>query len=140
MFAIVKSGGKQYKIAKNDKIQVDNLDLEEGKKITLDKVLFIQNEKGEAVFGSPEVKGAEVEAEVLRNFKDKKIVIFKKRRRQNSRRKNGFRASKTELKILNIKESGKSISKATSDKKTESTKKESAAKKTTTKKAATTKK
>ena len=101
MFAIVKTGGKQYRVAANDKINVEKLDIEEGKKVTLNDVLFVQKD-GKAVFGEPLIKGATVEAEVLRNFKDKKVIIFKKRRRQNSRRKTGHRQHKTELKILSI--------------------------------------
>lgn len=103
MFAIVKTGGKQYKVAQNDTIKVEKLNFNEGDKITLNEVLFIHNEKGEAIFGSPLIAGAKVEAEVVRNYKDKKIIVFKKRRRQNSRRKNGHRQCKTEVKILNIK-------------------------------------
>ena len=103
MFAIVKTGGKQYKVAQNDKINVEKLDAKEGEKVTLDNVLLISDDKGDATFGDPAVKGALVEAEVIKNYREKKIIIFKKRRRQNSRRKNGHRQSKTELKILNIK-------------------------------------
>lgn len=102
MFAIVKTGGKQYRVAKNEKIIVENLNSNLGDVIKLD-VLFAQNEKGDAVFGSPHIKGATVEAEVTKNFKDDKIIVFKKRRRQNSRRKNGHRQLKTQLKILDIK-------------------------------------
>lgn len=101
MFAIVKTGGKQYRIAANDKIKVEKLDAEEGKKVTLSDVLFVQKD-GKAIFGEPLVKGASVEAEVLKNYKDQKVIIFKKRRRQNSRRKNGHRQPRTELKILSI--------------------------------------
>ncbi len=102
MFAIVKTGGKQYKVAQNDRIKIEKLDFNEGDKITLNEVLFIHNDQGEAIFGSPVIAGAKVEAEIIKNFRDKKIIIFKKRRRQNSRRKNGHRQSKTEVKILNI--------------------------------------
>ena len=101
MFAIVKTGGKQYRVAANDKIKVEKLDLEEGKKVTLSDVLFVQKE-GKAIFGEPFVGGANVEAEVVKNFRDKKVIIFKKRRRQNSRRKTGHRQHRTELKILSI--------------------------------------
>lgn len=104
MFAVVKTGGKQYRVAKNDKIKVEKLNAEEGKKVILDEILFIENEKGEITFGSPTVKGAKIEAEVLRNFRNKKIIVFKKRRRKNSRRKNGHRQYQTELKILEIKQ------------------------------------
>ena len=104
MFAIVKTGGKQYRVAQNDKIKVELLEnAKEGDKVVLDNVLFITNEKGEVTFGDPVIQGASVEAEVLRIYRDKKVLIFKKRRRQNSRRKNGHRQHKIELKILNIK-------------------------------------
>lgn len=103
MFAIIKTGGKQYKVAQNYTIKVEKLEAKEGDKITLDNVLFISNEAGEAVFGAPLIQGASVEAEVVAQSRDAKVIIFKKRRRQNSRRKNGHRQHKTELKILNIK-------------------------------------
>jgi large subunit ribosomal protein L21 len=102
MFAIIQSGGKQYRVAKDEKIIVENLNCSVGDKIKLE-VLFASNDNGEAVFGNPNVKGAVVEAEVVKNFKDDKIIVFKKRRRQNSRRKNGHRQLKTQLKIINIK-------------------------------------
>lgn len=102
MFAIVQTGGKQYRVAKNDKIIVENLNLNLGDKIKLD-VLFAEGQDGKAVFGSPTVGNASVEAEVSKNFKDDKIIVFKKRRRQNSRRKNGHRQLKTLLKIVDIK-------------------------------------
>jgi large subunit ribosomal protein L21 len=102
MFAIIQTGGKQYRVAKNDKIIVENLNSNIGDILKLD-VLFAQKDSGEAVFGSPNIEGATVEAEVSKNFKDDKIIIFKKRRRQNSRRKNGHRQLKTLLKITDIK-------------------------------------
>ncbi|MCE3255128.1 MAG: rplU [Rickettsiaceae bacterium] len=102
MFAIIQTGGKQYRVAKNDTLIVENLNSNPGDVVKLD-VLFGQKENGEAVFGSPNVKGASVEATVSKNFKDDKIIIFKKRRRQNSRRKNGHRQLKTLLKITDIK-------------------------------------
>ncbi len=102
MFAIIQTGGKQYRVSKDDKIKVEKLCCSEGEKVILENVLFIQNDTGETVFGTPTISSAKVEAEVVRNFRDKKIIVFKKRRRQNSRRKNGHRQSRTELKILNI--------------------------------------
>jgi len=102
MFAIIKSGGKQYRVAKNEKIVVENLNSNIGDILKLE-VLFAQNDNGEAIFGNPKIEGAVVDAEVVKNFKDDKIIVFKKRRRQNSRRKNGHRQLKTQLKILDIK-------------------------------------
>lgn len=102
MFAIIETGGKQYRVATDEKIIVEKLAGEVGSKITLDKVLLINNGT-EVSFGSPVIAGAKVEAEILKNFKDDKIIIFKKRRRQNSRRKSGHRQSQTLLKITAIK-------------------------------------
>ncbi len=103
MFAIIQTGGKQYRVAPNDRITVEKIEGEAGSKVTLNDVLFFQNEKAEAVFGSPLIKGAQVEAEIVKTYKGKKIIIFKKRRRQNSRRKQGHRQFRTEIKILSIK-------------------------------------
>jgi large subunit ribosomal protein L21 len=103
MFAIVETGGKQYRVALNQKITVEKISGEAGTKVTIDKVLLLKSESGEITFGSPIVSGASVEAEILRTYKNKKVLILKKRRRQNSRRKRGHRQQKTELKILSIK-------------------------------------
>ena len=103
MFAIVETGGKQYRVAANEKIIVEKIIAQDGAKITLDKVLLVKNEKGELSFGSPLVSGASVEVEVIKTFKEDKVIIFKKRRRQNSRRKQGHRQQKTLLKIISIK-------------------------------------
>lgn len=102
MFAIVETGGKQYRIAPNDKIIVEKIAADSGSKIKLDKVLLVKNTQGELVVGSPLIGGASVEAEVIKTFKGDKVIIFKKRRRQNSRRKNGHRQQQTLLKILTI--------------------------------------
>lgn len=102
MFAIVETGGKQYRVSTEQKIIVDKLSADVGSKITLDKVLLVNNGQ-DTSFGNPLVSGAKVEAEVLKNFKDDKIIIFKKRRRQNSRRKRGHRQHQTLLKITAIK-------------------------------------
>jgi large subunit ribosomal protein L21 len=103
MFAIVETGGKQYRVAANDKIIVEKLAIDAGSKVTLDKVLLVKSEGGNVSFGAPFVSGASVEAEVLKTFKNDKVIIFKKRRRQNSRRKQGHRQQQTLLKILSIK-------------------------------------
>ncbi|MBM5782382.1 MAG: 50S ribosomal protein L21 [Pelagibacterales bacterium] len=103
MFAIIETGGKQYRVAPNERITVEKIEGEVGSKITLNDVLFFQNEKSEATFGSPLIKGAQVEAEIVKTYKGQKVIIFKKRRRQNSRRKQGHRQFRTEIKILSIK-------------------------------------
>ncbi len=103
MFAIIETGGKQYRVALNEKIIVEKIAGDAGSKITLDKVLLVKTEQGEISFGSPLVGGAKVEAEIVKTFKNDKVIIFKKRRRQNSRRKQGHRQQQTLLKILSIK-------------------------------------
>jgi len=99
MFAILKTGGKQYKVSEENRISVEKLDYKEGEKVKLNDVLLVEDNEGNQVF-NPEK--AVVEIEILRQYKDKKVIIFKKRRRQNSRRKNGHRQQKTEIKILKI--------------------------------------
>jgi len=102
MFAVLRTGGKQYKVQKDDVIKVEKLDGEAGKVIDLNEVLFLSDGK-KATIGEPLVKGAIVKAEVLEQKKDKKIVIFKKKRRQNYRRTKGHRQPVTILKIKDIK-------------------------------------
>jgi large subunit ribosomal protein L21 len=103
MFAIVETGGKQYRVTPNEKFIVEKINGEAGSKITLDKVLLIKPESGELTVGSPLITGASVEVEILKTFRDDKVLIFKKIRRQNSRRKQGHRQSQTLLKVLAIK-------------------------------------
>lgn len=103
MFAILETGGKQYRVSQDDKIIVEKLPASEaGSKIFFDKILLVNEDKGSVKFGAPYVDGAKVEAELLKNFKDDKVIIFKKRRRKNSRRKRGHRQQKSLLKIISI--------------------------------------
>lgn len=101
MFAIVKTGGKQYRVTENNIIRVEKLDVEAGAKVALDQVLMICDGKKTTV-GLPLVKGAMVEATVLEQMRDRKIIVFKKKRRQNYRRKKGHRQHLTVLKINKI--------------------------------------
>jgi large subunit ribosomal protein L21 len=107
MFVIVETGGNQYKISKDSVIDVEKLDGQEGDKIKLNKVLFVQNEDGSCLVGQPLLNNINVEAQILSQYKDDKVISFKKRKRKNSRRKRGHRQNRTELKILNIKISSK---------------------------------
>lgn len=103
MFVILETGGKQYRVSEGNTLNVEKLDANEGEKVILDKVLFVQKDNGEIMVGQPVVENVKVEAEVVENYREEKIIIFKKRRRKNSKRKNGHRQEKTELKILSIK-------------------------------------
>lgn len=116
MFAVVKTGGKQYRVAKDDVIKVEKLDADEGEIVALDEVLMVGGE-GEPKVGSPTIAGAVVEAEVVGAERTRKIIVFKKKRRQNYRRKKGHRQHQTVLKIVEIsldgpKQSGKTAKKA----------------------------
>ena len=102
MYAIVKTGGKQYRVEKGATLFVEKIDAETGAKIDLADVLMVGDEKTTKV-GTPLVSGATVKAEVVGQLKDVKIIIFKKKRRQNYRRKNGHRQRLTEIKITDIK-------------------------------------
>lgn len=101
MYAIVKTGGKQLKVAAGDKINVEKLPTEEGKKVKLDEVLLVFDGK-ETHVGTPVLADAVVEAKVLEQTRGDKIVVFKKKRRQNYRRKNGHRQLLTTLEITGI--------------------------------------
>jgi len=103
MFAIVETGSNQYKVSEGNTISVEKLEAKEGDKVKLDKILFLQKEDGSIVIGQPLVDGAQIEAEVVRQYRDDKVISFKKRRRKNSRRIKGHRQYRTELKILKIK-------------------------------------
>jgi len=102
MFAVVKTGGKQYKVAQGDVIQVEKLDVEAGKSVDLNEVLMVCDE-GKLNIGSPLLVGAKVTAEVVAQERTGKLIIFKKKRRQNYRRKNNHRQAYTVLKIKEIK-------------------------------------
>lgn len=104
MFAVVKTGGKQYKVSEGDVIQVEKLAGEVGTAITLDQVLMV-GEDDDVQVGSPMLDGNQVTAEITEQLKDKKIIVFKKKRRKNYRRKNGHRQFVTRLKITKISKS-----------------------------------
>lgn len=105
MFAIVKTGGKQYRVAKDDVIQVEKLAGEAGDKVTLDQILAL-GEGENVTVGTPVVDGAAVVFEVVEQARGPKILWFKKRRRQNSKRKGGHRQDLTVLKVLDITTGG----------------------------------
>ncbi len=101
MYAVIKTGGKQYRVEKDDVLRVELLEAKKGDKITLSEVLLIGTD-GNAKIGTPTISGASVSAEVVDHIKDDKIIVFKKKRRQNYRRKNGHRQNLTVLKITGI--------------------------------------
>jgi large subunit ribosomal protein L21 len=102
MFAVIRTGGKQYKVAKDDTIAVEKLDGEPGASIELGEVLMV-GEGAEVATGTPFVAGASVTAELVEHRRADKIIVFKKKRRQNYRRKNGHRQHQTVLRITEIR-------------------------------------
>jgi large subunit ribosomal protein L21 len=106
MFAVIRTGGKQYRVVPKAILKVEKLEAEAGSTITFDEVLAVGEEGGALSVGAPLVAGATVTATVVAQDRLDKIIIFKKRRRQNSRRKNGHRQHVTVLRIADILASG----------------------------------
>lgn len=100
MYAIIKNGGKQYKVKEGDIICFDKMGLEPKAKVEFKEVLAIND--GELKVGTPFVEGAVVEGEVINEGRGKKVIIFKKRRRKDSKLKRGFRRDFTRVKITKI--------------------------------------
>jgi len=101
MYAVIETGGKQYRVQEGDVVFVEKLDVAEGEKVELSKVLLISNEDNLLV-GKPYIEGAKVEATVLEQGKAKKVIIFKYKPKKDSRKKQGHRQPYTKLKIEKI--------------------------------------
>ena len=110
MFVVIKNGGKQYKVQTGDIVKLEYLGQDKGKTLSLKEVLAC-NVDNKDYIGSPFLNNVEVKIEILENKKGKKVLVFKKRRRHNSRRLNGHRQSLSVVKINDILLDGKSISK-----------------------------
>ena len=105
MYAIVEIAGKQFKVEKDQKLYVHRLKEDEGKKVTFDKILMIDN-KDKVSLGKPLISGAQVGAKILKHLKSDKIIVFKKKRRKGYRVKNGHRQLLTQIQISDISLSG----------------------------------
>ena len=115
-FAVIETGGKQYKVSANNILKVEKLNIPKGKKVEFKKVLLLNDDKTTEV-GNPTISGAIVEALLLDNIKEKKVLVFKKRRRQNSRKKYGHRQLLSKIQITKIlSKGGKVISESKVDK------------------------
>ena len=106
MFAVIRTGGKQYKVAKDDIITVEKLLGGPGEKVQLGDVLMLGEEGKAPTVGTPLVEKASVTAEVLEQGKGDKVIVFKKKRRQNYRRTKGHRQEQTTLKVLEVSANG----------------------------------
>ena len=100
-FAIIETGGKQYKVSASNILKVEKLDIKKGNKVEFKKVLLVNDDKTVEI-GDPTVSGAVVEGMLLDNIKDRKVIVFKKRRRQNSRKRYGHRQPLSKVQITKI--------------------------------------
>lgn len=103
MYAVVVTGGKQHRVSEGDLVKVEKIEGEIGSKVTFEKVLLVAGAECETKLGTPAVEGAEVEAEIVRQGRDRKVLVFKKKRRKNYRRLYGHRQPFTHLRITGIK-------------------------------------
>jgi len=101
MYAIIATGGKQYKVSEGDIIKVEKLGVEAGGEVTFDQVLLVNND-GEVVVGEPTVASATVEADVVENGKGKKVIVYKYKRKSGYHKKQGHRQQYTAVKITKI--------------------------------------
>jgi len=101
MYAIIETGGKQYRVSEGDIIRVEKLNNEEGSKVVFDQVLVVND--GALKIGTPTVAGATVTAEVMANGRAKKVIVYKYKRKSGYHKKNGHRQAYTQVKIESIK-------------------------------------
>ena len=118
MYAMIEACGKQYKVEKGETVFFEKLDVEEGKKVTFDKVMLVSDDK-EVKVGNPYVKGVKVEGKVVAHGKGKKIVVFKYKAKKNYRRKQGHRQPYTKVEITAIKASSTKKATAKAEEKVE---------------------
>ena len=107
-FAIIETGGKQYKVSTSKILEIEKLDAKKGETIKFKNVLLLNDSKSTEI-GNPSVEGATVEAKLLDNVKDRTILVFHKRRRKNSRKKNGHRQQHSKIQITKILAKGGKI-------------------------------
>ena len=131
MYAIVEISGRQFKVEKKQKLFVNRLDVAEGKKISFDNVLMV-NDGSKSSVGTPNVSGVQVDAKVLKHLKSDKVIVFKKKRRKGYKVRNGHRQAITEIEISDILTG---VSKKSTAKKADAPKKAEAKKTVATKKA-----
>tara|TARA_B100000029_G_scaffold199043_1_gene197382 strand:+ start:1616 stop:2161 length:546 start_codon:yes stop_codon:yes gene_type:complete len=116
-FAVIQTGGKQYKVSASEILKIERLENPEGKTVEFKNVLFLNDDKSTEI-GTPNIQGAKVEATILKNTKNKTILVFKKRRRKNSRKKYGHRQPISLIRITKIfSKNGKLIAEAAPQKK-----------------------
>jgi len=117
-FAVIQTGGKQYKVSASEIIKIEKLNSQVGKTVEFKNILFLNDDKNTEI-GNPVIKGAKVEATIIKNTKNRTVIVFKKRRRKNSRKKYGHRQPISIIRITKIfSKEGKIIAEAETPKKT----------------------
>ena len=117
-FAVIQTGGKQYKVSASEILKIEKLNSQVGKTVEFKNILFLNDDKNTEI-GNPVIKGAKVEATILKNTKNRTVLVFKKRRRKNSRKKYGHRQPISIIRITKIfSKEGKIIADAETLKKT----------------------
>ncbi|MFK8040261.1 MAG: 50S ribosomal protein L21 [Rickettsiaceae bacterium] len=102
MFAVIKTGGRQYQVSAGNRIDINKIDGEPGSMVNFEVLMFCNQSLKPVLIGTPVVHDAYVKAKITKHFKGKKILVFKKKRRQDYRRKNGHRQDLTQLEILEV--------------------------------------
>lgn len=102
MYAIIETGGKQYKVSPGDILTVEKLDVNEGEEVVFDKVLMLKSQEGESVIGTPYLENIKVRGIVLEQFRDKKILVFKYRPKKHYRKRRGHRQYLSRVKIEEV--------------------------------------
>ena len=100
-FAIIETGGKQYKVSTSKILEIEKVNAKKGETIKFNNVLLLNNDQNTEI-GNPSIEGASVEAKLLDTVKDRTILVFHKRRRKNSRKKNGHRQRHSKIQIMKI--------------------------------------
>jgi len=111
MYAVIRTGGKQYRVSPDDVLEIEKIEAAEGSVVELPEVLLIGKDGGEPQVGTPVIEGARVAAEVLEQGRGDKIIVFKKKRRKNYRRKRGHRQHLTTIRVLEVLDAGQKAKK-----------------------------
>lgn len=102
MYAIIETGGKQYKVSPGDVLTVEKLDVNEGEEVVFDKVLMLKSQEGESVIGTPYLENIKVRATVIEQFRGKKVIVFKYRPKKHYRKKRGHRQYLSRVRIEEV--------------------------------------
>jgi len=109
MYAVIRTGGKQYRVVPDQELQIEKIEAEEGERVEFSEVLMLAKDGEEPEIGMPTIEGARVAAEIVEQGRGEKIIVFKKKRRKNYRRKNGHRQHLTTIRVLGVLGPGEGV-------------------------------